>query len=120
MLPMLRQGRDCVVISPIKKDIKKYDLPLYKRANGQYVLHRVVSSGDTFTCIGDNQFEVEKGVSRDQMIGVVTAFCREDREYRTDSVMYRMYCVLWHHSRTFRKGWRKVKRWLFCLKNARE
>ena len=72
MLPMLRQGIDSVVISPINGDIKKYDLALYMRDNGKYILHRVIETGSTYTCIGDNQFIPEKNINKDQFIGVVT------------------------------------------------
>ena len=56
MLPMLRQGTDSVLLSPLPETLKKYDLPLYQRDNGQYVLHRIVKTGETYTCVGDNQF----------------------------------------------------------------
>ena len=42
MLPLIRQGRDLIVIEKPKGRLGKYDIPLYKRAGGQYVLHRVV------------------------------------------------------------------------------
>lgn len=109
MLPMLRQGKDSVVISPIKGKLKKYDLPLYQRDNGQYVLHRIVAVGDTYTCIGDNQFVYEYDIRQDQLIGVVTAFERDDKKYSTNIASYRLYCIVWHYSRVFRKLWRKLK-----------
>ncbi len=109
MLPMLRQGIDSVVISPIPEEIKKYDLPLYKRANGQFVLHRVVKTGNTFTCIGDNQFEYEYGIEKEQIIGVVTEFYRGDKKQSVNSAMHRLYCMFWHHSRPVRRIWRKTK-----------
>ena len=76
MLPMLRQGRDCVILSPVPEKLKKYDLPLYRRDDGKYVLHRVVKVDETYTCIGDNQFVYEPGLRHDQMIAVVSALCR--------------------------------------------
>ena len=36
MLPMLKDGRDQVILSPLPEKLKKYDLPLYQRKNGQY------------------------------------------------------------------------------------
>ena len=74
MMPMIRQNIDTVVLAPLPKKLKKLDLPLYQRDNGQYVLHRIVAVGDTYTCCGDNQFAYEHGVRPDQMIGVVTGF----------------------------------------------
>lgn len=99
MRPMLRQGIDDVELSALPESLKKYDLPLYQRDNGQYVLHRIVKAGDTFTCIGDNQYLRETGVRPDQMIGLVTAFYRGDKRYPVTAWHYRLYCRLWHHSR---------------------
>ena len=47
MLPMLRQGRDTVTLSPVTGRLRKYDLPLYRREDGRYVLHRVVGVANT-------------------------------------------------------------------------
>ena len=109
MLPMLRQGIDNVVLSPLPGKLKKYDLPLYQRENGQYVLHRIVKAGDTYTCIGDNQFILEPDVRHDQMIGVVTAFYRGKRRVSVTGLAYRLYCRFWHISRTPRHFWRCLK-----------
>ena len=106
MLPMLRQGRDSVVLSPVPERLKKYDLPLYQREDGHYVLHRVIRAGKTYTCMGDNQFEPEKGLDHGQMIALVTSFWRDEKMYRTDAPGYRLYCRFWHYSRPLRRIWR--------------
>lgn len=102
MLPMLRQGQDSVVLSPVPEKLKKYDLPLYRRENGQFVLHRVVRVEETYTCIGDNQYRLEPGVRHEQMIAVVTAFVRNGRECSVENRGYQVYCRLWHYSRPVR------------------
>lgn len=107
MLPMLVEGRDSVLLSPLPKKLKKYDLPLYQRPNGQFVLHRVVRVEEAYTCLGDNQFTLEPGVTHDQMIAVVTAFCRKGREYKVTDLSYRFYRSFWFHSRHIRCLWRK-------------
>ena len=112
MLPMIRQGMDSVVLSPLPEKLEKYDLPLYQRDNGQYVLHRVVEVGETYTCIGDNQFELEPGLRHDQMIAIVTAFSRGEREISVKSLSYRIYCRFWHYSRPIRHFWRRGIGWL--------
>ena len=112
MLPMLRQGRDTVTISPISGNLKKYDLPLYRRDDGHFVLHRVVKVGETYACIGDNQFEVERGVRHDQMIGVVTSFCRDGKAYSVNDLRYRLYCGIWYHSRDLRHFYRRGIGWI--------
>jgi len=108
MLPMLRQGRDTVKLSPIKGKLKKYDLPLYRRDNGKYVLHRIVSVKNGITCVGDNQFALEYGLREDQMIAVVTSFTRDGREISTDSAGYKLYCRVWHYTRPMRRIFRFV------------
>ena len=107
MLPMLRQGRDSVVLSPLPEQLNKHDLPLYQRDNGQYVLHRIVAVGETYTCLGDNQFQLEPGVRRDQMIALVTAFTRNGRCIEVTDPVYRLYCRLWAASRPVRHLWRR-------------
>lgn len=112
MLPMLRQGIDSVILSPLPEKLSKYDLPLYQRDDGHYILHRIVSAGETYTCIGDNQFVLEHGVRHDQMIALVTAFTRGGREIAVTDPGYRLYCRFWHYSRTLRHFWRRGKGWL--------
>jgi hypothetical protein len=112
MLPMLRQGIDSVVLSPAPETLKKYDLPLYQREDGKYILHRIVGAGNTYICMGDNQFELEQGLRHDQMIALVTAFYRGDRKVEVDSFGYRVYCVFWHYSRGMRHFWRRGIGWL--------
>lgn len=43
MLPLQRQHRDLMMIErkPCHR-LKKYDVPFFKRENGQYVLHRIL------------------------------------------------------------------------------
>ncbi len=116
MLPMLRQGVDTVVLSPMPKQLKPYDLPLYQRENGQYVLHRIVAVKDgSYTCIGDNQFELEYGIRHDQMIGLVTTFYRGEKECSVYSLSHCVYCRLWHWTRGMRRIWRVGKSLVISL-----
>ena len=107
MLPMLRQGIDSVVLSPAPEALKKYDLPLYRRDNGKYILHRIVGAGTTYTCVGDNQFQLEPGVRRDQILALVTGFYRGDTLHSVNEPAYRLYCRFWHYSRPVRHFWRR-------------
>ena len=112
MLPMLRQGTDSVLLSPLPETLKKYDLPLYQRDNGQYVLHRIVKTGETYTCVGDNQFLLETGLRRDQMIALVTSFTRGKRRICVNSISYQIYCRILHFSRPIRYFFFRAYRWL--------
>lgn len=106
MLPMLRQGIDSVTLAPLPKKLKKFDLPLYRRENGQFVLHRIVRTGETYTCIGDNQFQLEPGVKPEQMIALVVRFSRGEREWSVDAPAYRLYCRVWNLTRPVRHIYR--------------
>ena len=110
MLPMLRQGRDSVTISPIKGKLKRFDIPLYQRNDGKYVLHRIVRSGDSYTCIGDNQFCLEEGLDHGQMIAVVTSFSRDGKVHSVEEIGYKFYVLFWHYTRLLRRIWRGAKR----------
>lgn len=112
MLPMLREERDSVVLSPVPQRLRKYDLPLYQRDSGAYILHRVTAVGETYTCIGDNQFVYEHGVRPDQVIAVVTGFRRKGRDHTVTEPGYRFYCRLWHYSRPLRHFWHRGLGWL--------
>ena len=103
MLPTLREGKDTVVLSPLPNRLKKYDMVLYRRDNGQYVLHRIIKAGETYTCIGDNQFSLEEGLRKEQIIAIVTSFFRADRPIRVNNPIYQLYCRLWHYSRPLRR-----------------
>lgn len=110
MLPMIRQGRDSVTLSPVQGKLKKFDIPLYQRDDGAFVLHRIVKVEDTYTCIGDNQFVYEPGIRQDQMIAVVTGFHRESKYIRVDAFSYRLYSRLWHYTRGIRYFFFRVRR----------
>ncbi len=110
MYPMLRNGVDRVVLSPKPDKLKKYDVILYRRNNGQYILHRIICTGESYTCIGDNQYKREKGIREEQIIAVVTSFTRKEREYSVNEFAYKIYCRVWHYTRLPRRLLRALKR----------
>ncbi len=114
MLPFLKEGRDTVTLAFPPAKLKKYDIPLYQRKSGQYVLHRVVCVKDTYTCIGDNQFMLEKGIEQEQIIAVCTSFVRKGKKIYANAPLWRLYAAFWHYNRFPRRVlaaiWCKVKR----------
>lgn len=97
MLPLIRQDKDLVLISKKPEGrLRKYDVPLYKRDSGQYVLHRVlkVRKNDYVLC-GDNRRHRETGISDRHIIGVLTAVVRDGKKLPTSSLRYRLYSHLW-------------------------
>lgn len=74
MLPTIHPGRDSVSIRRLDGRAALYDILLYKRPTGKFVLHRVIAVGEgDYTLCGDNRVEIERGVKDDWIIGVLTA-----------------------------------------------
>lgn len=102
MLPMLRQGKDRVELGPLPQKLKKYDLPVYQMPSGKYLMHRVLKVTPThYICLGDNTLDYET-ISPEQLIGVVTAFERDGKRIEVSNPLYRLYCLIWGHTRPVR------------------
>lgn len=109
MLPMLRQGKDTVELSPLPEKLKKYDLPIYQRPNGKLVMHRIVAvKEDHYICLGDNTESFET-IYPEQMVGMVTAFNRGKKRIPVTDPGYRLYCRLWRPTRPLRKLYKMVR-----------
>ena len=78
MNPTMYEGKDCVVLEQIDEP-KQFDIVLYRRRSGQFVLHRIMKiKNGKYTMCGDNQYLFEKGLERDQLLAVVTEIRKED------------------------------------------
>ncbi|MCR5022367.1 S24/S26 family peptidase [Ruminococcus sp.] len=96
MKPLIRQDRDILIIEKKEGRLKKYDVPLYKRDSGQYVLHRVLKvRSDDYVICGDNRYSKEYGITDRNIIGVLTAVVRNGREIPMTDIRYRIYVHLW-------------------------
>lgn len=91
MYPLIHEG-DLLVIRSVTRPLKKYDIPLYKRDSGQYVLHRIVQvrKNDYLLC-GDNRHSIESGITDRHIIGVLTAVVRNGETISVDDKRYRCY-----------------------------
>ena len=117
MLPLLREGRDSVVlVAP--GTLEKRDICLYRRENGAYVLHRLIKwdqEGRPVFC-GDNQTALEYGVARDSVVAVVHACYRDDKRREVTDLRYRLYaffhCVMPLRRLRFlpRRTWGAIRR----------
>lgn len=105
MMPLLRQKRDLVVIGKPCGRCRKYDVALYKRDSGQYVLHRVLKvRREDYVICGDHRWQREYGVTDRHVIGVMTAVVRDGREISVRDLQYRIYVHLWCDLFYFRAG----------------
>ena len=116
MLPMLRQNRDLVMIEKTRERLKKYDVALYKRGTA-YVLHRVIKvRQNDYVILGDNTYLAEL-VPDEDVIGVLTGFVRNGKEFSVKNRGYLRYVRFWHAIFPVRKLYVKGKIFLIrCLK----
>lgn len=76
MFPLIRPG-DLLIIEAVNGPLKKYDVPLYKRDSGQYVLHRIIKRARrSYVMCGDNRSQLEYGITDRHIIGVLTGIVR--------------------------------------------
>lgn len=95
MLPMLVPGRDSVSVIKPSGRLKKYDLPLYRRDDGSFVLHRVIKVlPDGYVMRGDSQY-LKEPVRDEQITALLSAFTRKGRRISAGSFLYRAYCRIW-------------------------
>lgn len=99
MLPLLRQGRDVMVIE--KSDVyRPLDAVLFRRpgtaGRGAYVLHRIlkIMPDGRYWIVGDNCVDGEL-VERKNIMGVLTGVLRNGKLIRNTDFSYRAYLALW-------------------------
>ncbi len=121
MRPMLRNRRDRIILLPVGEEpLKKWDLPMYRRADGKYILHRIIDvKEDHYVIRGDNTY-VKEYVPHEQVLGYVSEFYRGRRHVMSDAKSYRIYAAVWQTIYPVRlvgyKLWRlagRIKRKLF-------
>lgn len=96
MEPMIHQRQDMVLLRALPEKLKKYQMILYKRKNGAFVLHRIVRiKKDSYTMRGDNQFILEPGIRREQMIGMVCSIIKPEGKIDAESFSYRVKSASW-------------------------
>lgn len=95
MVPTLIEHRDSVILTKPDK-LKKSDIVLYQRTNGEYVLHRIVKvTKDGFGMCGDNQMKVEYPVLPDQVIAEVSAIVRKGEMISKNNPKYMLGSFIW-------------------------
>ena len=95
MLPLIKEGRDVLLIRKTDGCIKKYDIALYKK-NDKYVLHRIMRVDENgYSTCGDHQIRWETGIKRANILGVLSGLKRKNEEIDFNSFSYRMYILFW-------------------------
>ncbi len=110
MLPLIVQGRDGAALE--KAPVKPGDIAFYQRADGSYILHRVIlQQNGSFTMCGDNQLSPEPGIKPEQIIARVKYLTRKGKKLPPEKLSYRLYVFLWR-SFFIRRVYFKLRRLL--------
>lgn len=95
MMPLLRQRRDIIEIRRKVGRCRKYDVALYKRGD-RYILHRVLKVlPEGYVIAGDHNTFLERDVTDDMILGVMTRVIRDGKSIPVDDWRYRLYVHLW-------------------------
>ncbi len=105
MLPFLFNVRDSVIIEPIKKQLKKGDIVIFKRRSGAYIMHRIFkadSKHKKYYLVGDAQKNLEGPIDEEQIFGIITMVCRNGKWLTPKSPVWWFYDKIWGIMRPFR------------------
>jgi hypothetical protein len=95
MMPLIREGKDVMIIERPNGRLKKYDVALYKK-NGSYILHRVIKVRESdYVIVGDHCTVREYGITDGDIIGVMKGLIRSGKELDLNSFGYKLYYHLW-------------------------
>ena len=111
MEPFLIHERDSVLLAPICDSLKKGDIALFKRQDGQYILHRIYKiNQDGYYFVGDNQniCDIEGPIRREQICAVVYKARRHGIEIQEKDFIWRLFSREWRWAIRWR---RQIKRW---------
>ena len=91
MLPVLKEGRDTVVVVKPDFPLKKYDVPLYRR-DDHLTMHRVIKVTKTgYIICGDNRITLEKDITDSDIVGVLKGFYQDGKYVDTSDNEYMSY-----------------------------
>ena len=96
MSPFLVHHRDTVYLSKVSRPLKRGDMILYRRTNGKYILHRIYrTEPNSYTLVGDAQTALERGISPDQVLALVTAVHRKGKLLKPGCFWWEFFQRIW-------------------------
>lgn len=111
MLPLLHPDQDSVVVER-RAVYRPFDIVLYRRASGDYVLHRILGKDPSgFILCGDNQSRREYGVAPEQVLGAVREWSHHGAVRTPEGLFSRIYVLFW--CRLF-----PIRRFVFFLRRC--
>lgn len=118
MRPLFKTGRDMVIIKPVSRPLRKYDVVLYTGARNHYTMHRIIGIKDNYFVIrGDNTYNKEY-VPKENVIGILTEFNRKGKRGSVEDTSFKIYSRFWHYLYPVRHICYKIKCLLSKIKHA--
>ena len=106
MWPLLREKKSWVEVT-IRDDtpLTSETVVLYRRENGQLVLHRIirVENDGTYWVCGDHQWKLEERIREEQILAVARTFSRNGYLIDAHTKWYRLYQFFWIRNLTVRR-----------------
>ena len=104
MEPLLRNGRDRVLLKKPTNLLKRGNIVFYQRKTGQFVLHRIFKiRRDGYYMMGDHQIDLEGPIEDDAIFAIVTEVERNGRWISADAFYWKFACGLWRMLYPIRK-----------------
>lgn len=96
MAPFLASNRDYVFLEVPSRPLKKGDIVLFQRTNGNYILHRIKKvTSEGYYIVGDRQTKCEGPVPETSIRCVVTSAKRKDKLITPENFSWKFYEKVW-------------------------
>ena len=94
MRPLIKEGRDIVMITVPEGRPEKYDVVFFK-AGDKYILHRVIKVCDGYLITAGDNNDFREKVKDADLIGVMTGLKRKGKDVDLGGRGYRFYSRVW-------------------------
>ena len=96
MVPFLSGNRDYVYLCLPEQKLKKGDIVLFVRKNGDFVLHRIKKvTVDGYYMLGDRQTELEGPIEKSQIKLIAVKDKRKDKILTPKHLKWKFYSKIW-------------------------
>lgn len=120
MAPFLIHHRDRVFLRQPYRELRIGDIVFYQRKNGQFVMHRIYKiRGLLYDMIGDAQTEVEYGIKREQIFGLVTKVQRKGKWLTPNKPIWKLFSSIWIKIIPLRPFIINSIKWIYMIQRKR-
>lgn len=118
MRPLIRGGKDLVIVEPMRRELMCGDIVLFLRADGAHVLHRTWKiDGDRVTTYGDGCWYPDEPICKGKILGLATGLYRrktsktepKGRPINLDTKFRRKTGLLWLNAAPVRRTYYRVR-----------